>query len=423
MSNTIKHVSPIETAHFRFALVAPVVQGLFPDASASEYYRRVTEKPILRPDGTTYLYNPRTLEKWGQLYQKGGMDALMPQERSDKGITRTLSDEAICEIINLKEKFPKINATMIHRILIQEGFIPAVVSVAAVQRFIKKNNLKVFVDPNVKERLAFEEPEFGCTWQVDTCYLPHIKEDGKSRRTFLIAIVDDHSRLCVGAQIFYNDNAYNFQKLFKQAVSTYGIPDKIYCDHGSNYIDEQLKLICGSLGCLKLHAPVRDGAAKAKIERSFRSIKERWLYALDLSQIDSLAAFNESLAEYIRRHNTAFHKGIKETPMDRFLRTKDHIRKPKSAEWVDECFQNRITRKVKKDSTISIDNISYDIPQQFIGSKVEVRYLPDRMSAAYVLYNDKHYPIHVTDKNANSRVRRKNLPVIDYSMRGSAANE
>jgi len=423
MSNTIKHVSPIETAHFRFALVAPVVQGLFPDTSAAAYCRRVTENPILKPDGTTFLYNPRTLEKWAHLYQSGGMDALMPRVRSDKGITRTLSDEAINEIFRLKEKYPKINATMIHRMLIQEGFIPATVSVAAVQRFIKKNNLKVAVDPNIKERLAFEEPEFGCMWQVDTCYLPHIKEDGKSRRTFLMAIVDDHSRLVVGAQIFYNDNSYNFQKVFKQAVSTYGIPDKIYCDNGSNYIDEQLKLICGSLGCLKLHAPVRDGAAKAKIERSFRSVKERWLYALDITKITSLVEFNESLAEYIRRHNTAFHKGIKETPMDRFLRTKDHTKKPKSVEWLDACFHNRIIRRVKKDSTISIDNISYDIPQQFIGAKVEVRYLPDRMSDAYILYNDTHYLIRVTDKNANSRVKRKNLPMIDYSMRGSEIHE
>jgi len=423
MSKAIQQISPTQTAHFRFALVAPVVQGLFPDPSALAYYRRVTANPIVRPDGTTFLYNPRTLERWGQLYQQGGMDALMPKERADKGCTRVLSDEAICEIYRLKEKYPKINATMIYRMLIQDGFIPAVVSVAAVQRFIKTNHLKFSADPDVKERLAFEEPEFGRMWQVDTCYLPHIKEDGQRRRTYLIAIVDDHSRLVVGAQIFYHDNSYNFQKVLKQAVATFGIPDKVYADNGPTYIDEQLTLICDSIGCVKLHAPIRDGAAKAKIERSFRSVKERWLYALDLSQIHSLAELNESLAAYIRRHNTTFHKGINETPMDRFLRTKDHIRKPKSAEWLEECFQNRITRKVKKDSCVSIDKVSYDAPQQFIGAKVEIRYLPDRMEDAYILYNGIRYPICATDKNANSRVKRKNLPGIDYSMKGSAIHE
>ena len=33
-----------EVAQFRFALIAPVVQGLYPDASATAYYKRVTEK-------------------------------------------------------------------------------------------------------------------------------------------------------------------------------------------------------------------------------------------------------------------------------------------------------------------------------------------------------------------------------------------
>ena len=44
-------------------------------------------------------------------------------------------------------------------------------------------------------------------------------------------IIDDHSRLLVGGGLFYNDNAYNFQKVFKQAVAAYGIPMKLYVDY------------------------------------------------------------------------------------------------------------------------------------------------------------------------------------------------
>ena len=40
-----------EVAQFRFALIAPVVQGLYPDASATAYYKRVTAKPLTLPDG------------------------------------------------------------------------------------------------------------------------------------------------------------------------------------------------------------------------------------------------------------------------------------------------------------------------------------------------------------------------------------
>ena len=51
-----------EVAQFRFALIAPVIQGLFPDASATAYYKRVTASPLTLPDGSTVSYSYKTLE-------------------------------------------------------------------------------------------------------------------------------------------------------------------------------------------------------------------------------------------------------------------------------------------------------------------------------------------------------------------------
>ena len=285
MSKT--NFSPIDVAHFRFALIAPVVQDTFFEPSKTAYFKKVTEKPITYPDGTSLLFHYKTLAKWYHLYVHGGMDALVPKDRSDKGSTRTLNDTSIEEIYRLKNKYPRLNATQIHLRLIQEGYIPADVSVASVQRFLKKNDLKSARNLNIKDRKAFEEEFFGGLWQADTCYLPYITEQGKSRRTYLIMIIDDHSRLIVGGRLFYNDNAYNFQKVLKSAIATYGIPHKLYLDNGSSYSNEQLTFICGSVGTLELHTPVRDGASKGKVERNFRTLKNRWLYGLDTSQIHS----------------------------------------------------------------------------------------------------------------------------------------
>lgn len=410
-------ISNIDIAHFRFALIAPVIQGTYSEPSASAYYRRVTGKPLTLPDGSVFQYQPGTLEKWVESYKKGGIDALIPKTRSDRGSTRTLNDTAIEEIFRLKFKYPRLNATQIHARLIADGFIPASVSLSSVQRFIKRNDLKSARNLSIKDRKAFEEEFFGGLWQADTCYLPHISEDGKYRRTYLIMIIDDHSRMIVGGHIFYNDNAYNFQKVLKDAVASYGIPNKLYLDNGSSYSNDQLTLICGSIGTIELHTPVRDGAAKGKVERNFRTLKNRWLYGLDASQIKSLAEFNEMLAAYIRKHNTFLHSATGQTPLERFLAHKDQVRIPKSREWLDECFHNRITRKVNHDSCISIDGCYYDAPQQFIGMKVDIRFLPGAMENAYILYEGIHFPIHSTNKVANGKAKRNNLPTIDYSKR------
>ena len=409
-------------AQFRFALIAPVIQDLFPDATKTAYYKRVTENPLKLPDGTTKEYDYKTVEKWVSQYRLGGIDALMPRERSDKGTSRALPDTAIEEIYRLKEAFPRLNATQIHQKLIADSFIPATVSVDAVQRFIKHNDLKSARNPNVRDRKAFEEDMFGKMWQADTCYLPHITEDGQCRRVYCVMIIDDHSRLLVGGELFYNDNAANFQKVLKDAIATYGIPDKLYVDNGGPYCNEQLSLICGSVGTVLLHTRVRDGASKAKVERHFRTLKERWLYTLDVASISSLAEFNSLLKDYMRSYNTTFHTGIDCTPFSRYQDTKSHSRTPQSREWLEECFLNRITRKVNKDSTVSINKMSFDVPMQFISMKVDIRYQPSDMDTAFILYKGMHFPLLRTDKNANCHTKRNNAPTIDYSKLGGKSD-
>lgn len=414
-TETLKRAA--EVAQFRFALIAPVIQGLFPDVSATAYYKRVTASPLTLPDGSTVSYSYKTLEKWKSQYSIGGLDALMPSARSDKGISRALNDEAVAEIYRIKKEHPRMNATQIYEYLIRESFLPASVSVDSVQRFIRHNDLKSARDPNLRDRKAYEEDEFGKIWQADTCYLPYITENGQTRRVYCIMIIDDHSRLLVGGELFYNDNAYNFQKVLKNAIAAYGIPDKLYVDNGCSYSNEQLSMICVSLGILLLHTRVRDGASKGKVERHFRTLKERWLYTLDIDSITSLEQFNGMLRDYMRSYNTTFHRGIDGVPLDRYEASKEHPRKPQSHEWLDDCFYNRISRKVRKDSTISIDKVSFDVPMQFISAKVDIRFLPDDMDSAFIIFENQRFPIRRTNRNENCHTKRNNAS-IDYSRIG-----
>lgn len=408
----------VETAQFKFALIAPVIQGLFPDASVAEYCRRVTEKPLTLPDGKTVTYRPKTIERWVSTYNREGFDGLMPRTRSDKGSTRVLPDTAVERIYQLKKEFPRLNAAQIHAKLVQENLIAAAVSVCAVQRFIRRNDLKGARDLNVRDRKAFEEDAFGRMWQADTCYFPHITENGKSRRVYAVCIIDDHSRMIVGAGLSYNDSAAFFQKILKNAVSAYGIPAKLLADNGAPYSNEQLSLICGSIGTALIHTRVRDGASKGKIERFWRGCKERLIYGLDMDSVHSLEQFEDIFRDYIRSYNLMFHNGIKCAPFDRYKATSDQAKPVPSSEWLDECFLNRVIRKVRKDSTISIDSVCYDVPMQFIGMKVEVRFVPDDMSSAFVLYDKSRFPIRKTNRNENCHTRRDNPPALSYSISG-----
>lgn len=136
--------------------------------------------------------------------------------------------------------------------------------------------------------------------------------------------------------------------------------------------------------------------------------------------IESLEHLNTLLFEYIRNHNTTIHSSTGEMPTKRFYDDLHHIKKPKDIDWLDACFMNRIQRRVRKDSTVSIDKILYDVPLQFIGAKVEIRFLPNKLEDnnclenAYIQDNDLKYPIRKTNKVENSKTKRNNVYPIEY---------
>ena len=270
--------------------------------------------------------------------------------------------------------------------------------------------------------MAFEMSHFGELWQADTAYFPHILHNGKKCRTYCVMILDDYSRMIVGGELFFSDSAASFQKVLKDAVNAYGIPRLLYMDNGSPYRNAQLERILDELGIVELHTRVRDGASKGKVERNFRTVRQRFLADIDPSEIDGLDDFNERLRSYIHSHNTRVHSGTKETPMARFINTKDFIRLPESAEWVDKCFLNRITRKVRHDSCVSINSVEYDCHPKFIGMTVEIRYTAGNMDSAYISYNGKEYPIKRTDKAENAHTKRGSRLSISHAVEDADGN-
>ena len=64
----------MEVAQMRFGIIAPLVQGIYTDDSMAAYCRRVALTPQRLPDGRVFQYKPKTVAKWYQLYEKGGME-------------------------------------------------------------------------------------------------------------------------------------------------------------------------------------------------------------------------------------------------------------------------------------------------------------------------------------------------------------
>lgn len=396
-----------EMALFKYNLIAPLVNGTYTktDTSISAYCIRMSKNTYTLPDGTVRQFSHETFKWWLRKYRESGFDGLITSQRSDKGKSRVLSSEVRSLIVEKKKENFRKTATSIYNELIDEGVISSTeVSLATVIRYVGRirSTLNIVSGEDMR---AFEMKNANDLWQIDTTHGPHITIDNVKYKTYLVAIIDDASRLIVGYGFYLADNAVNVQLTLKDAIMKYGVPKRLYADNGSPYRNTQLSLICAHLGISLVHAQAYHGNSKGKIERTFKTIKEGWMYNLDYSQFHSLEELQKSLAVFINNKNNTAHSITKKIPIERFLEDSEYITR-KSEKAIRHAFLHTIERRVGNDALVRINTESYETDQSHIGKRVVIKYEPD-MSHVYIYENDSFKEIFKVNKIENSHIRRK----------------
>lgn len=404
-----------DIALFRFAIIAPLINDSFSERSKSEFCRNVATREHTLPDGKVVLFSAATIKHWYLNYKKHGIDGLVPKTRKDLGKTRNLTTDAIRKIHEIKAQFPHITGKLVYQKLVQEGYIKVTkTSLSTVLRYIRDNNLKRSqIDP--KDRRAFEMEFANDCWQSDTSHGPVITVNGKKRQTYLITFLDDASRLILHGEFFFNDNAVNIQKVFKKAIAKYGVPKKLFVDNGKSYKNDQIGFICASLGTVLIYSAPYSPESKGKIERSFRTIKDNWMNGINWNSYNSLNELNADFAIYLTDgYTNSIHSALGVTPLTRFMKDNDKFKFIPN-ELLDDHFLHRLTRKVRTDSTISINNKFFEVPARFIGLRINIRFSPTNPDVAFIFDKDGKSVCEIKPlvRVDNSKVKRSS---IDYSI-------
>jgi hypothetical protein len=207
------------------------------------------------------------------------------------------------------------------------------------------------------------------------------------------------------------------QDSFRKAVAKSGVPKILFCDNGGPFKNQQLELICASLGIALAHSRPHEPKGRGKVERHFRTVKDGWMNCTDWGQFSSLDEIDGSLAEFLSKEYTnKIHSSIKMTPKERFLKDYEKIRYI-PAEELDFHFLHRKECRVTNDAIIKLNKTEYEVPQQYIGSKLKIRYLPADMSELFIFSDDNKllHTVRPVKKVENSKIKRAS---IDYSKEG-----
>ena len=372
-----------QIALFRYGVIAELVH--WPEGSKGLYSRIEAKaaRDYTIPASTRTRIAAETIRHWLKAYRKGGFEALLPRPRADRGRVRRLPAAVAEALLAIKEANPALSVQLVIREARARPEVPAELPLpaATVHRLLARHGLmdKRTGAGGDSDRRRFAFAEAGELWMSDVMHGPSVVVGERvKRKTYLLAFLDDATRVIPHAAFALSENTQTFLPVLKLAIERRGLPQRLYVDNGANYRSRHLALVCAKLGIALIHARPYRPQGKGKIERWFQSVRGQLLTRLSAGDTASLDALNRRLGAWIEGeyHHTP-HRGLDGvTPLEQWARTGAGVRFPEPGLDLADLFLFEAERKVQKDRTVSLNGVVYEVDAALIGEKVTLRFDP-----------------------------------------------
>jgi len=169
--------------------------------------RRIKQKAAARwniPHSTRTRIGDNTIRRWVVIYEKSGrqLDSLKPVPRSDIGCCRQVDEDTVLSLVRLRKAKPLLPVAHLIEEMEKKGLVSPgyTLRLSTAYRVLKRAGLSGRPGSDPIDRRRFEAEFPNDIWQSDVMHGPHVVVDGKKRKSYLIAFLDDHSRLITQAQ-------------------------------------------------------------------------------------------------------------------------------------------------------------------------------------------------------------------------------
>jgi len=401
-------------ALFRYGLIAEFVH--LPPGSPGLYAKlqAKAEQTYTIPGSTRTRVAAETLRDWLKNYRRGGFDALLPQPRCDRGRSRALSADVADRLLSLKEELPQYSIPQLIRVARARGIAAEPLPRATVHRLFSRAGLmRKTAQPAEQDRRRFAFDHAGELWMSDVMHGPTVAigERGQRHKAYLIAFLDDATRVIPYAAFALAENTKAFLPIFKQALLRRGRPTRLYVDNGANYRSQHLALVCAKLGIALIHSRPHQPEGRGKQERWFRTVRAQLLTRLTPADTQSLEALNRCLWTWIEgEYHQTPHAGLDgRTPLDQWALCADQVKMFDLGLDLDALFLFETKRRVQRDRTVSLNGTVFEVDATLVGQTVTLRFDPAAPpSRGLEVWHQNQFIARATplDAYANCFVRR-----------------
>jgi len=412
-----------EVAAFRFSIIHEFVNGAKPQFGEQEKLLRAKcAKKWNIPCSDRTSIGRSTILRWISLYKKSGGDiaVLYPKSREDRGKTRVYDKDTCLGLIQLRKELPELPVRLVRDKAEKRGILPADASpdLSTLYRFLNTHGLMAKEPSQAVDRRKFEAEYPNDLWQSDVMHGPKLQVGAeRARKVYLIAFIDDHSRLITHGGFYVSESLVSFKVAFELALLTRGLPRKLYVDNGSAYKSKQLQFTAASLGIALIHAKPYTPQGKGKIERFFKTVRTEFLSCFHGETLDEInEAFDLWLQEIYHKRR---HSATGQSPFKRFTAKLECVRAaPRD---LKDHFRTILRRRVNKDRTIMVQNRLFEAPATLVGERVEVLFHESSPEEIEVKYKQKSYGyLAAVDLHINSRIKRDKNNDLELTGEGEA---
>jgi len=403
-------------ALFRYGVISDLVSRVPAAGEKERLFSEICEKEWEIPGTRRRRIGRSTARNWLEQYEAHGFEGLKPIRRKDAGQSRGIPDEIQDLLLALRKERPKAPIRRLMDLVNEAG--PADtprLSPSTVYRFFAQHPLDSddSTGEEPSDARAFVHEHINDLWMCDVMHGPRLQAPGRARgeRTYLIALIDDASRLVPHAAFYRSEGAACLLDALRHAFLRRGIPRRFYCDNGSAFRTRHLELVCATLSITLIHSRPREPRGRGKIERFFRTVRSSFLPLLDAEHLQDLAALNRVFWAWLEgEYHVSPHGGLENrlTPLDRFLADTALIRP--APEDLDRLLRMSVARRVAKDRTVRLDGRIYEAPDGYAGETVDILYDPyDSTSAVHLRRRGEREEVRLRllDPLGNARARRR----------------
>lgn len=383
----------------RYRIIAPLLEeGL------AECEKRHIRRLIRSREGLS----GRTLRRYVAAFKQGGFDTLLPRERKDKGSCKAISAEALEMAAELRRELPGRSAERIQQLLASEGYS---VARSTMERHLRQQGLsgrEIKAEQKQVASRRFNRVGRNTLWQSDLKYGPYLPDHnhpGHKMRTYLVAMIDDATRLVVHSEFYDSQKLPVLEDTLRKAVIKCGAPDNLYVDQGKIFVSQWLRLACAKLRIRHLNTKAYSAESKGKIER-FNRTADEFLQEARMENPQTLEQLNGLFRVWLSEgYNHREHSALAgKSPAQAFAQDTKPLRFP-SPEALREAFLWEKTPKVDKTGCISLAGLCYEVGVEYIRKKVLVRYDPFDLSVVEVWSGGEKKklvsPINIGEYNQN----------------------